>query len=58
MLIPQTLYGRRQMTKEEDVFFANFLGDLNVGTVHGTQEQATVQAELHVGSARGFGSGG
>ena len=53
--------GRKSSTfdipKLTNVVFPDFLGDLDIRTVDGTEEQATVQTELHVGRARRLGAG-
>lgn len=41
-----------------DVVRTDFLGDLDVRAVDGTEEEAAVQAELHVGRARRLCTGG
>lgn len=40
------------MSKEEDVTLADLLSNLNVSTINGTEQETTVQAELHVGGTR------
>lgn len=40
--------------EDEFVFFSDFFADFDVGTVHGTEEDAAVHDELHVGSSGGF----
>lgn len=46
-----------EVTEQECVLLADVLGDLNVGAVDGAEKQCTVQAELHVTSTRGLGTG-
>lgn len=41
-------------TEDEEVILTSLLSHLNVGSVHGTNGQSTVQHELHVASARGL----
>ena len=35
-------------TKNEHVFFANFLGNFDIGAVHGPNDEAAIHHELHV----------
>ena len=43
-----------EVTEEEDVGFADFAGDFNVGSITRTDDQATVQDEFHIASSTGF----
>ena len=43
-----------EVTEEEDVGLADFAGDLDVGSVAGADDQATVQDKLHVAGSTGF----
>jgi hypothetical protein len=49
---------QRQERILTDVFLTNLFGDFDVGTIDGTDQQATVQAELHVAGSRGLSTGG
>mmetsp|Transcript_40500 Transcript_40500/g.114719 ORF Transcript_40500/g.114719 Transcript_40500/m.114719 type:complete len:214 (+) Transcript_40500:475-1116(+) len=46
-----------QDTEDEEVLLATLLGNLNVGTVHGADDQGAVHLELHVGCPRSLSSG-
>ena len=37
------------LSEDEHVLFSEFFGNLDVGTVHGTDDESTVHDELHVG---------
>ena len=52
MLVPQLLDRRREVPKEEHVALPDLLRDLDVRAVDGADEQAAVEAELHVRRAR------
>ena len=41
----------RLSSKDEDVVVANFLCDLDVGTIQGPDDQRTIHSELHVASS-------
>ena len=43
-----------EVTKEKDVGLADFASDLDVGSVTSTDDQPTVQDELHVAGSTGF----
>ena len=45
-------------TEQEEVILTNALSDFNVRTIEGTDDQATIHLELHVGSTGGFGARG
>lgn len=51
----QTL--RCQVTEEEDVILADLFGDLDIGAVDSAEEEASVEAELHVARAGCLSSG-
>ena len=42
------------LSEDEHVFHANFLGDLNIGTVHSTDDKAAIHYKLHIGGTRSF----
>ena len=46
------------LTENEHVLLTNLFGDLDVGTIHGTNNEATVHDELHVGRARCLSTSG
>lgn len=47
----------RSVSEEEDIVVADLLGDLDVGAIDGTQDETTVEAELHVGRSGSLGTG-
>lgn len=51
----QTL--RCEVTEEEDVILADLFGDLDISAVDSTEEEASVEAELHVARAGCLSSG-
>ena len=39
------------LTEDEHVLYANLLSDLNVGTIHSTDDKAAIHHELHIGGS-------
>ena len=48
MLVSNFLDRLGQVTEKENVFLADFSGNFNVGTIHCTDDESTVQGKLHV----------
>src|SRR5262252_7083745 len=44
-------------TKNENIIVAYLLSDLNVGAVHGADDERTVESEFHVARSGSFGPG-
>ena len=42
------------LSEDEHVFHANLLGDLNISTVHSTDDKAAIHHKLHIGGTRSF----
>lgn len=45
-------------TEDEHIFFTNFLSDLNIGTVHSSNDERSIHDKFHVGSTRSLGTSG
>mmetsp|Transcript_32108 Transcript_32108/g.44513 ORF Transcript_32108/g.44513 Transcript_32108/m.44513 type:complete len:211 (-) Transcript_32108:1912-2544(-) len=43
--------------KDETIFLSNLFPDLNVGSIHGSNEKSSIHGKLHVRGARGLGTG-
>lgn len=44
-------------TKNKHVVNTHLLGDFNVGTVHGSDDETTIHNEFHIAGAAGFSTG-
>jgi len=57
-LVAKTIDFINKCTENEHIFWSNFFSDFNVSSVHGTDDERTVENEFHVRSATCFETSG